>query len=277
MGKPLKKPSQVPKTTGKKLMHRTVSPSSESAKVQAGKPLKKGLPTPKVPTSGPVPKVPKKWKWKGKKEGGRFKGYIRVKPEDMPPDFPRPHKMIVPDTFWLVDPTKGTVRQLSTVMPDKVIVGWSDCTVCSNTVARCICKSGFIHSRGVEWIYIRSLMRSDGIAFSSDSKIDSTSPTITQHGLYWYRPKDYAAVPAASRHVVRPSGHKTLPKPSERPTAKPLKPLKKKSGQKELASVDQSISSMTKDADRIASGLADKIKADLKKPSKKGKSLKGKK
>lgn len=220
MRKTLKKPA--PKKGGKTLSkpkHVVRSSSLSSKEKKMTKTLSKSV---EKPSTGPIPVFPTGWRPKGKKTTFAGERCVFVKPEDMPRSYPRPHKSVPPNTFWRVnvkDHEKGLC--LVTIMPDGVNLAWNECALCHNTARRCVCEPGFLSSRGIEYIYIRTLASSEGENF--DTPVDVTQYGVTSRALHWYLPKRGQQQPVG--HVIRTKSRPAPERPAEgrsRPARKAL-------------------------------------------------------
>lgn len=294
-GKPLKK--TAPPTKGKSLTKKD-KPVLIKQTATSVKTVAKPAPVQQVARTGetgPIPKVPKGFKWKGKKDPyPAFKktGILLVLPKDMPKGWPRLHKNAPPQTWWRVDPKGKRPTSLVTLLPDGVYTGWDTCHTCHNVAFRCPCKNGILHDRGVEWVWISQKLRVDDVDFvgKGTGTVDATQPAVRERALHHYKGRETAAyVPTGAARVS--TGTRTLTKaakPADRVSARPktltkkkvlTKPSKPKGPQVDVRNLD--ITKLTTDAENAAAAstmdaLA-KIKAAGKKPVKKTLSKKGKK
>lgn len=204
-----------------------VTKSATDANAPSKQLVQKPPPEQKV-LSGPMPVVPKGWKWKGKREKFQTQSYLLVEPKDMPEGFIRLHKNCVPDSYFRVDPKTNVVDCMMTMLPQtkgmtQVRVSWAECVGCQNYFLRCICKPGLIHPRSVEWVYIRALMRQDDHPDAKDSIIDSTGMAVTERAVHWYKGKEskdqgsFYLPDRPVRTVGATPTRRTLAKPSDRP------------------------------------------------------------
>lgn len=70
------------------------------------------------------------------------------------PDFtPIRKDMLIPGTYWRIDPATKTIRCLVTIMPDGVYVAWWSCRACSANFSQCRCRYGITPPRSIEYIY----------------------------------------------------------------------------------------------------------------------------
>lgn len=171
------------------------------------------------------PSVGRKHKWKTSTLDAE-EGVIRVPASLVPDTFPSLSASSPPDTFYRVNKTTGDMAGLVTRMPDDVFVAWSYCGACGSAVELCGCKGGIIAPRSVEWIYVTTLVRSEGTRL--EHPIDATHWDITKRGLYWYRPKSGSGrtYTPLDRPVIKPQ--QSVPqKPAQKPArlAKPGKPV----------------------------------------------------
>lgn len=280
--KPLKKVAAVP--AKKPLKRVTVT---ETAK----KPLKKierPAPPAKI-TQGPVPVVPKKFKWKGKPDKhNKKRGFILVAPDKMPDTFPRPHPRMLPDTFWRVDPKHNEVKCLVTILQSDVHVAWDSCAVCLNRPHRCICRQGFLHPRGLEWMHIRGALDKEGV-HRYHERLAMDHHAVQERAFHWYVGKSLSRLGETVKHdtdwyrrrkaeqqtralPVRQGAAKPserlgrLPRAGNKPVSKPAparKPLKKVR-QEDLAPV-QSLSKINQSAEAMAEEMTANMKKQLKK------------
>lgn len=308
LGKPLqKKPLSKPKPLAK-AQHKVTRSAVEApkAEVRPKQGLVKVEPKQAPPSSRPVPSIPKGFPWKGKKDPtrtGKLNRYLLVKPENMPDGFPVLHDKCLPDSFWRVDPKSNTVRCMVTVLPDGLHAAWGNCSVCLNSDVRCVCKGGLIHPRGMEWIYIRSLLRQDGVSDDmlggKSGSVDSNHHEVQHRAVYWYKGKDVSRVPspkgyssadlardrdkygkkplgpskAPSRGSGKPLGKPLSSKAATKPVPpRPAKPLRSKGPQVDVSNI--SLSKLNEDAASMADSLTEQVTKSLgagKKPLKKKK------
>ena len=161
--------------------------------------------------------------------------------ENAPAKYPQPHDKIVPGTHFRMH--EGQIQSVVTVMPDGVHLSWTTCGGCLQRVTSCDCRKGFIHTAGIEWIYIRTLLWQAGIILSTTGMVDSTNPEVRSRGLFYYAAREKTPVWVPGEHKVfydgpkkslrksltrsgkagkvlpGPSGRKTLKKAADRPTA----------------------------------------------------------
>lgn len=177
--------------------------------------LKRKAVAPAKPKTGPIPRVPEGFVWLGD-EDARYPDHMHVKPEDMPEDFPSPFAKVLPGTVFRVHQDTGAVDSMVTVLPGGLHMAWASCTQCLNAVTRCICQRGFVHPRGVEWAYIRALLRVDGVDLPSNPNIDHHE--VTQRAVHHYVSKSGGSVtmpPVKPR--AKSSGITQPPTPSNAP------------------------------------------------------------
>jgi hypothetical protein len=181
--------------TRKRSLVKRASPSSQPASVRPAKKSEEVDPFLRAtkPKSRPAPKIPKGFKWKGRKYQ-HDKKLVMVDQKNMPETFPRFSPTNVPNTFWLVDPATNSVIYLTSVIGERHY-GWSSCGVCMNVAARCFCANGIVNPRSIEHIHILQMMKDNEIPIAHP--IDSTSPMVTQYGLRWYRDKSARIAPGA--------------------------------------------------------------------------------
>lgn len=224
-------PVVKPKAKGKSLSRKAEPPKPV-------KHLKKVEKPPPPPKSGPKPVIPKGFKWKGKKHPS-ISGVKMVLPADMPDSFPKLHALMVPGTFWAIDPTMDRMPGLVTVMPEGVRHGWDWCDNCKNHCTRCICKTGILHPRSIEWCYIMDMIRMDGEDPYRNGHIDSTGHLVRQHGLLHYKDHKPATGPTQDAAYFRarraPRPVQEAPAPSPKGLSKPAKTLTKPNGRKSLS------------------------------------------
>lgn len=268
MKKLLKKPASSPpkkiiKPTAatkpsKPLKKKATVADKQPEKPVVKKALKKAEPPEKKITSGPMPEVPKGYKWKGKLDPmsarDEVKRFYRIKPEDMPPMFPKLNPIVPDNTVWRMNTLTGKTNALVTVMPDGVNVAWASCAICMNHVDRCICKNGIVMPKSIEWIYIRSKMSMDGIP--TEGRSNAQASDVTARALYWYKTKEsgrtFSSSSAARTPVQTRTPASTRPaatKAAEQPSVAPRR-LSKSKG-KAAPAVDVSnldMSKLNKDA-----------------------------
>lgn len=268
--KTLKKKPLPPKPAAKK---KTLKKKVVAAEPPKKKMLKAPVKQPAAPKTGPVATIPTKFKFKGNKDKAKSmsgKGYKHVAPDDMPDTFPRPHRLIAPNTFWRVDPAKPEAICAVTILLDGVHVAWAECGVCINTLSRCVCKNGWLHNRGVEWLYIRARMRVEGSALGSEPNIDSTNWEVTSRGLYWYQGRNVSAVPTKIASRETPRRVVTAPQPSPAPGPRQT-PAKPQTGQKRaLSKADTApldLQKINKAAETSADDLSKSLAKSLAKPA----------
>jgi hypothetical protein len=209
-------PVAKPKVKGKSLSKKAEPPKPV-------KHLRKVEKPPPPPRSGPKPVIPKGFKWKGKKHP-MIDGVKMVLPENMPESFPKLHAMMVPGTLWAIDPTMKRMPGLVTVMPEGVRHGWDWCDNCKNHCTRCICTTGILHSRSIEWCYIMDMIKQAGEDPYRSGHIDSTGHLVREHGLLHYRDHKPAAGPQQDAAYFRA---RRAPRPVETAPVQPRKGLSK--------------------------------------------------
>lgn len=204
---------------------------------------------------------------------GNIKKMTLIAPDDAPSYFPKIDPKCVPGTYFRMD--GDVLNSLVTVMPDGVHVAWTSCGRCLGTPKSCVCKSGMVHSRGIEWIYIRTLLWRDGIVATHGQTFASDSHDVASRGRYWYVKKErglgvhplYAAgkddtgkKPLKKRENPA-SGAVTGKKPlgKGKPPATPGKPS-------EAASAP-SLPELNKDADRRSDELLEEFNKSSQKKS----------
>lgn len=139
-----------------------------------------------------------------------------VDPEDAPKGYPKLDPRIVPGTKFRVTPD-DELDSLVTVMPDGVHVAWTTCTKCLQWFTSCDCRAGVLHTQGIEWIYVRSMIAKEG-TYSSGDRINVDSLDVRKHGLYFYAPKAERGL--AVSHMGFMPGTKSRTSPPARPRGK---------------------------------------------------------
>lgn len=279
------------KKTLKRLRPKAPPPHADrvtKSATDANKPKKalvqKPPPEPKI-LSGPMPVVPKGWKWKGKREKFQTGNYLLVEHKDMPEGFTRLHKNCVPDSYFRVDPKTNVVDCMMTMLPvtkgmTQVRVSWAECNVCQNYFLRCICKAGLLHPRSVEWVYIRALMRQDDHPLAKEGIIDSTCMAVTERGMHWYKgkeSKDAGPFYVPDRTVRATGTPQTAGKPSDRPR-NVRKTLRRANRSVQTAAPEDftfDLSKTNADAAVAADVLTEQVVASLNKPVRKTLKKKG--
>ena len=79
-------------------------------------------------------------------------GCVLVAVEDALPSFPKVAKGIIHNTYYRVWKDTKTVRGMVTIMPDKLVVAWDMCSICSRHITDCNCPSGMYHTRAIAFI-----------------------------------------------------------------------------------------------------------------------------
>lgn len=119
-----------------------------------------------------------------------------VAPEDAPQGYPAFSPKCLPGTYFRMD--GDVLNGLVTVMPDGVHVAWVTCGRCLGTPKSCICKDGMIHTRGLEWIYIRTLLWKDGVVSTHGERYSSDHAEVQNRALFWYAKKKERGISTAS-------------------------------------------------------------------------------
>jgi len=124
-------------------------------------------------------------------------------PKDAPSHFPKFDSKMLPGTYFRMD--GKMVDSLVTVFPDGVHCSWSTCGRCLGTIDSCNCKAGMVHTQGIEWIYIRTLLWKEKV-FDSSDRVTADHHEVTSRGLYWYAPK----ASRVGNHPVALGGRKPM-------------------------------------------------------------------
>jgi hypothetical protein len=174
-------------------------------------------------------------KWKGT-DDPRREGFLLVAPEDMPPGYPKLSSLSVAGALFRVDPKEDKIVSMVTLMPDGVYVEWSACMVCKTHASKCKCHDGIMNPAGIEWIWIRSMIRKNNDEVPS-GPISYDHPSVRKYGHFWYASKDVRRgsvkpdMPSPQRpqkRLTKPGSGTKAQKPSEGRTA-PQKRLRKPS------------------------------------------------